>query len=175
MALTNTMRWNRNYKPLALIGLGLFINSCLTFIIINPTKVKNTTKTIKKPLLRTKNTFIPTFDKIDPITKTVEGESYTIQELFKRHLTDTMPSIGRELPEGAEEATHDDDVALNAPDVDLTDIDIAKDQLLEFQEKVNNAKTAKQEKAAQAKLDSLKATLKLELESEAKETESKES
>ncbi len=133
-------------------GTLLVFQSCS--ININIT-IQNSTK-----MEKSKKIVIPAFNtpfKIHNATaesnngksQTVQGESYTIQELIKRHVNGLMPPVGLTPLYDHDEPTHEDSTILRKPDFDLTDIDEVKKTITETNKKLSNAQKAKAKKDAE--------------------------
>lgn len=120
-------------------------------------------KTEKKVKRQYKDTFKPTGSKNSGVTDTVAGESYTIQELFDKHTTGTMPHIGLDPQYDYEEATHDDSTLLRKPDLDLTDIEQISNEVKTTNQKIKKQKQTKHEAEQKAKKDKERAQYKQEI------------
>ena len=90
------------------------------------TKKTETKQTEPKSRFKSKWNFTPQGETNNGISETVEGEAYTIQELLQKHVNGIMPPVGLNPLYDHDEPTHEDDVTLRKPDLDLTDIDDMK-------------------------------------------------
>lgn len=90
------------------------------------------------------------------LSDTVAGESFTIQELFKRHLSGSMPPIGLDPQYDYDEATHEDNTSLRKPDADLTDLDNLKNEVENTHKKQKQIQKTKKDKDDARKASSTK-------------------
>jgi len=74
-------------------------------------------------------------------SKTVPNQSYTVQELFEKHVAGTLPNISK-TPVWEEEPTFETNVDMEAPEFDLSDATALKDDL---ELKIKASQTKKEE------------------------------
>ncbi|AXL14924.1 hypothetical protein [Microviridae sp.] len=87
-------------------------------------------------------------------SQTVQGDSYTVQELIEKHVQGIAPSVGLNPEYDHEEPSFEDDVTLRKPDLDLTDIDQMSEKVkttLEKVEKQKRRKAAENDRSSVAK------------------------
>ncbi len=144
-------------KTITRIGaflLPLVITSCSINIQIKKnTKMTNKKKNVTAnipPFNTPFKIYGATAEQNNGQSQTVEGESYTIQELIKRHVNGLMPPVGLTPLYDHDEPTHDDYIGMRKPDFDLTDIDEIKNKVKDANEKISKAQKAKQSKAKEA-------------------------
>lgn len=102
------------------------------------------------------------YETITEASQTVQGDSYTITELMQRSIVGTLPNINRNH-QYHEEANHDTDVRVDAPDFDLSDATSIKE---EIEEKQKNAKENQRKKTEAHNAKVLKEKLTQELGSQ---------
>lgn len=129
--------------------------------------MENKTKKItKKELYRTKWNFISTQEKNNGEVNTVQGESYTVQELLEKYAQGQTPAVQLTPLYDHDEPTFDDDITLRNPE-DLTDVDELKRKVEDTQEQLKYEQEQKE-------IDAKEKALKKEADELAKKNDKKE-
>ncbi|AXL15367.1 hypothetical protein [Microviridae sp.] len=142
----------------ALLGLFLTsvfqrcssININIKIHIMAKKETKDTrdkTKEIVWPNIQNKYNFQGTGEIVDPISQTIQGESYTIQELLSKHSAGISPDIGKE-PIWDDSANHN---SLDYMKVGSMDLSEQMDYLEDAKMLVKNAEAAIKESKTQLK------------------------
>lgn len=127
-----------------LIALSPIVQSCTIHQNINITIMNKKTNHKTKYTYATSNTFkTHGGEKNSGKSITVQDEAYTIKELLEKHTQGLMPNVGKTPIYDYEEATHEDDITLRKPNLDLTDIDELKVKVKKTVSKVEQQKARK--------------------------------